>query len=150
MKCLKLTKLIFLSFGILMISCDDEGPSAPEPEPLVPEQIEPITILGKWFFTDASTELISKKDNEEIIPPNYNISNLEWTFLENDSLFVMNQDETGMFWYNYDTANMRLDISDGFSDGFYDVLQHTKDSLNLRFYTDITVAEFYIYFQLTR
>ena len=137
MKKFKLPNQIFLCFAILVTSCDDGENPAP---------VEPITILGKWFFTQSSSELISKDDNVEVDLPIPNISGLEWTFLENDSLLVVNQDTTFMSWYHYDTMNMRLD----FDDGFYDVLQHTDDSLNLRFYTDITVAEFYVYFQLIR
>ncbi len=140
MKYSKLSKLIFLSLVILLISCDDREEPTPE------ELVEPITIIGKWFFTETSNELISKNDDVEIKLPNPNISNLEWTFLDNDSLLVLNQDTTFMTWYNYDTANMRLEVDNG----FYDVLQHTDDSLNLRFFTNITIAEFYTYFQLTR
>ncbi|MFK7954371.1 MAG: hypothetical protein AB8B73_16080 [Ekhidna sp.] len=127
-----------LVLAILIVSCGEED----EPLP----QIEKPTILGKWFFTESSSELISKDDDAEIVLPTPNVTNLEWTFLENDSLLTVNPDTLFTSWYHYNYADMRLDIGNG----FYDVIKHTEDSLNLRFYVDITVAEFYTYFQLIR
>ena len=130
--------LISLVTVFLLSSCG-EGED-PNPENL-------ITILGKWTFTETTYEIISLDEGVEIHFPDSDArSGLEWVFLENDSLYVSDTDTSFVAYYHYDLPNKRLDINDG----FYDVMSHTRDSLNIRFYSEIPVGEFYTHFQLIR
>ncbi len=139
MNIIKRSKLAILIFALILISCG-------EGDDQVTVEKEPITILGKWFFSEVKTELISIEEGAEIQLPNPNISDLTWTFTDDSNLQVQNEVTSFSAWYEYDTTAMRLHIDEG----YYDVLQHTKDSLKIRFYTDVEVADFYTYFQLTR
>ncbi len=124
----------------VLISCNDDE------NPILIEQDE-ITILGTWSFIESTAEVISMPAGTEITIGAPDVSELNWTFSK-DSLMVESPDTTWIELYNYDTATMELQISDG----SYDVEKLSADSLHLRFYSEIAILEieYYTYFQLVR
>lgn len=141
MNTIKLTQLTLLIFVLLLVSCDEGEDVTPS------KKAEPITILGIWSFTESSVEVISIPEDSEVTITAPNVNELTWTFDDNNIL-VVNPDTTWTESYNYDSLSMELQ----FNDGTYDVLKLTKDSLNLRFYSELVGLdiEFYTYFQLVR
>ena len=106
------------------------------------------TIIGEWFFTESTIEIINVPDDSNISISAPDVTGIKWTFLENDSLFVEAPDTSWMERYFFSSSTMEL----VFENGMYDVMKLTADSLNLRFYSDLSdlSVEFYVHNQLVR
>ena len=135
---------VFAALIILFTVSCDEGQSEEEE---IKNNSEP-TIIGEWFFTESTIEIINVPDDSNISISAPDVTGIKWTFLENDSLFVEAPDTSWMERYFFSSSTMEL----VFENGMYDVMKLTADSLNLRFYSDLSdlSVEFYVHNQLVR
>ena len=135
---------VFAALIILFTVSCDEGQSEEEE---IKNNSEP-TIIGEWFFTESTIEIINVPDDSNISISAPDVTGIKWTFLENDSLFVEAPDTSWMERYFFRSSTMEL----VFENGMYDVMKLTADSLNLRFYSDLSdlSVEFYVHNQLVR
>lgn len=111
---------VLLMIMICIIACDEESGQPP----VVPRPFQRFWENG--FFTESSVEIPSIPEQAEVTISAPDVTDLKWTFLENDSVLLEGRDTTWTNWYYYDTATLQLQ----FANGSYDILKFDEDSLD--------------------